>query len=122
MKPFNLKKAKAGRPVCTRDGNEATIHCFDLTIFASTNYRILATYRDAWANKCFAIFDEQGKIESSEAGYRNNDLFMESTKKSAWMNLYLVGEHSNLYKTREDAVCNADTDRVLDTVEVHWEE
>lgn len=28
-KPFNLEEAKAGKPVCTRDGHKARIICFD---------------------------------------------------------------------------------------------
>lgn len=29
MKPFNLEEAKAGKPVCTRDGRPVRILCFD---------------------------------------------------------------------------------------------
>ena len=29
MKPFDLEAAKAGKPVCTRDGRKARINCFD---------------------------------------------------------------------------------------------
>lgn len=29
MKEFDLEKAKAGHPVCTRNGNKARIICFD---------------------------------------------------------------------------------------------
>ena len=29
MKPFNLEEAKAGKPICTKDGNEARIIIFD---------------------------------------------------------------------------------------------
>lgn len=29
FKPFDLKKAKKGKPVCTRDGRKARIICFD---------------------------------------------------------------------------------------------
>lgn len=28
-KPFDLEQAKAGKPVCTRDGRKARIICFD---------------------------------------------------------------------------------------------
>lgn len=28
-KPFDLEQAKAGKPVCTRDGHKARIICFD---------------------------------------------------------------------------------------------
>lgn len=29
LKPFDLEAAKAGKPVCTRDGRKARIICFD---------------------------------------------------------------------------------------------
>lgn len=29
LKPFSLEAAKAGKPVCTRDGHKARIICFD---------------------------------------------------------------------------------------------
>ena len=29
FKPFDLEQAKAGKPVCTRDGRKARIICFD---------------------------------------------------------------------------------------------
>lgn len=39
-KPFNLEEAKAGRPVCTRNGQEVRIICFNKDRFAPrcTNY------------------------------------------------------------------------------------
>jgi len=30
MKPFNLEEAKAGKPVCTRDGRDVRIVCWDV--------------------------------------------------------------------------------------------
>lgn len=29
LKPFNLEEAKAGKPICTRDGRKARIICYD---------------------------------------------------------------------------------------------
>ncbi len=39
MKPFNLEEAKAGKPVCTRDGRRVEIISFENP---SDNYPILA--------------------------------------------------------------------------------
>ena len=41
MKPFDLRAAKAGAPVCTRDGEEVRIICFDriCTIFPIVGLR-----------------------------------------------------------------------------------
>ena len=33
LKPFDLKAAKSGKPVCTRDGRKARIICFDRRLF-----------------------------------------------------------------------------------------
>lgn len=38
-KPFDLEQAKAGKPVCTRDGHKARIICFDAKL---ENYSIIA--------------------------------------------------------------------------------
>ena len=42
MKPFDLEAAKAGAPVCTRDGMEARIICFDRV---DLEYPIIALYK-----------------------------------------------------------------------------
>lgn len=40
MKPFNLEEAKAGKPVCTRDGRRVEIISFENP--SNNNYPILA--------------------------------------------------------------------------------
>lgn len=40
MKPFNLEEAKAGKPVCTRDGRKVNILRFDL----NNPYPIIAVH------------------------------------------------------------------------------
>ena len=40
MKPFNLEEAKAGKPVCTRDGRRVEIISFEN--LSNNNYPILA--------------------------------------------------------------------------------
>ncbi len=42
MEPFDLSAAKAGAPVCTRDGMEARIICFDRV---DLEYPIIALYK-----------------------------------------------------------------------------
>ena len=43
LKPFNLKAAKEGKPVCTRDGRKARIICFDRKFYHDGyNYPIVA--------------------------------------------------------------------------------
>lgn len=33
LRPFDLEAAKAGKPVCTRDGRKVRIICFDRTTY-----------------------------------------------------------------------------------------
>ena len=40
LKPFDIQKAKADKPVCTRDGRKARIICFDR--INSDYYKIVA--------------------------------------------------------------------------------
>lgn len=51
LKPFDFEAAKAGKPVCTRDGRKARIICFDT--INKGNYPIIALLED---KGCEAIF------------------------------------------------------------------
>ena len=43
LKPFDIQKAREGKPVCTRDGRKARIICFDRRLFyKNVSYPILA--------------------------------------------------------------------------------
>lgn len=44
LKPFDLETAKAGKPVCTRDGRKARIICFDMNSFNNHIIVALGTY------------------------------------------------------------------------------
>ena len=54
LKPFDLEAAKAGKPVCTRDGRKARIICFnakrDAPIIAlvTTNYGKEIAFDYSW--------------------------------------------------------------------------
>lgn len=61
MKPFNLKEAKKGKPICTRNGRKARIICFDAkTGVEDDTYIItLVTENDGY-ERIFA-YDSRGK-------------------------------------------------------------
>ena len=77
MKEFNLEEAKAGKPVCTRDGHEARIVCFDVK---STIYSILA----------LVTFDKQ----ECEIRYYSNGRNVYGLEESN-LDLMMVGEKKN---------------------------
>ena len=123
MKPFDLKAAKAGKPVCTRDGRKARIICFD----AKGDYPIVALIER---------LTENGNIEGVEQytidGHCTTaisecygDLMMLSEKKEGWVN---VDKRSNgdviiskPYPTRDEAIHNS-SELTIDTVILSWNE
>lgn len=115
LEPFNLERALAGEPVCTRDGREVK----QLTYFKESDelfpiYGILDGELHCWnTNGSFNNFP----IFSKE------DLFMKSKVVEAFFNVYLsdgqVWVGINNYLTLEDAVNNGrDNEYYIKTIRV----
>lgn len=83
MKEFDLEKAKAGHPVCTRDGREARILCFDRI----GDRPIVALVKEAGEETIFS-YNKKGKLFSNDGRKCIDDLFMKAVKREAWINLY----------------------------------
>ena len=90
MKPFNLEEAKAGKPVCTRDGRKARIICFDRN---AARYNIVALVEcSGFPNK-----EEEIKVYANNGRYFDTveespcDLMMCPEKKEGWVN---IGKYS----------------------------
>lgn len=125
MKPFDLEKAKAGAPVCTREGFKARIICFDAN---NNRFPIVALLKDSnSSNEYPVLYTKEGNFYDS--GTNNpKDLFMEGIKKEGWINIYkglkkrCIGV---VYNTKEDAIrMKIDEGSVtyIATVKVEWEE
>lgn len=82
MKEFDLEKAKAGRPVCTRDGHEARILCFDRV----GHHPIVSLVKDG-DNETIFSYDDMGRY-SNDGRECMCDLFMKAVIREAWINLY----------------------------------
>ena len=80
MKPFDLKSAKAGAPIVTRDGTPAKYiaHVPE----ARRSSQVLCLVRDT----VFA-YAPNGDYDSLR-GESMLDLYMASTKRTVWVNLY----------------------------------
>lgn len=130
LKPFDLQKAKAGKPVCTRDGRKARIICFDYA-GETGYYPIVALVSYDRGNNCYervlkytsdGLFNKYGDYKHDE------DLMMLPEKEEGWVNIYHDREGNvytdeNVYNREEDAIifCPHDKYRVA-TVKVEWEE
>ena len=77
LKPFDIQKAREGKPVCTRDGRKARILCYDLK---GAEYPIVAAVekRDSFAESVFS-YDKNGRFDHNTEN--NNDLIMLLEKK-----------------------------------------
>jgi hypothetical protein len=83
MKPFNLEEAKAGKPVCTREGSQVKILEFD---FPDDEYPIVGRVYDACENEWeLQTWTGEGAYYSKGRGEAwVYDLFMKPTKEKRW--------------------------------------
>ncbi|WP_195401659.1 hypothetical protein [Bacteroides ovatus] len=125
MKPFDFEKAKAGAPVCTREGFKARIICFDAN---NNRFPIVALLKDSNSSKEYpASFTKEGRFSDGEVD-SSNDLLMEGIKKEGWINIYetfmerCIGA---VHKSKEEAMrvkVNEKDVTCKATVRVEWEE
>ena len=94
LEPFSFEAAKAGKPVCTRDGRKARIICFD----AKGEHPIIALVTDG-AQESPYNYTEKGYhyIEDVET---MADLMMLPEKKEGWIN---INKDACLFKSKEEA-------------------
>ena len=129
LKPFDLEAAKAGKPVCTRDGRKARIICFN----AKNERNIIALVQDA------EFEGEENVVSYYPNGYlydndfdTSADLMMLPEKKEGWVNIYRdidnntpYTENDNIYSSRDKAKESAkmlNMKTYIDTIKVEWEE
>lgn len=125
MKPFDLEKAKAGAPVCTREGFKARIICFDAN---NNRFPIVALVKDSNSSNEYPVsLTKEGRFSDGEVD-SSNDLLMEGIKKEGWINIYeTVSERciGVVHKSKEEAMrvkVNEKDVTYKATVRVEWEE
>ena len=124
MKQFDLEKAKAGAPVCTREGFIARIVCFDVD---NNRFPIVALLKGDNGKEYPVSFTKEGRFSDGEVD-SSNDLLMEGIKKEGWINIYetfmerCIGA---VHKSKEEAMrvkVNEKGVTYKATVRVEWEE
>lgn len=117
LKPFNLEAAKAGKPVCTRDGRKARIICFD----RNDLYPIVALIECEDGKEIIGAYSKEGQTEIYEI--KGTDLMMLPEKKEGWVNVYKDGLlDTKSYNTKKEAFDKASPRDYVDTVKINWEE
>ena len=118
LKPFDLEAAKAGKPVCTRDGRKARIICFD----AKCDKPIVALIYD-YNKETVLQYLENGRFFVDQID--KYDLMMLPQKKEGWINIYKDFEDTVCcaYLTKEDALKNRSIEYgYITTIKIEWEE
>ena len=123
LKPFDIQKAREGKPVCTRDGKKARIICFDRK--ADMPIIALITINES-GQEYPAPYDNEGRFSKDEST-KDLDLMMISEKKEGWVNVYKVGARletgGNVHSTKDAAIKCIDSDKKhIATVKIEWEE
>lgn len=118
LKPFDLEAAKAGKPVCTKDGRKARIICFDLN---NKNFPIVAIINCDTEENAYQ-YDIDGVCDEHD---NNLNLMMSPEKKEGWVNLCKNNYGDTLavgvFPNREEAVSNCPPSH-LGTIKIEWEE
>lgn len=124
MKEFNFEAAKAGKPVCTRDGRSVRILCFDRKGYEDMPIMGLIDNGD---RETSASWRPDGSITFCIGdSFKDGDLMMATEKREGWVNVYSFdGKRlaDIIYKTKEDAIKNAlPSVELIDTIKIEWEE
>lgn len=125
LKPFDLEAAKAGKPVCTRDGRKARIICFDAKRKDGKNIMALIPSKEYPEFEDLVAYPNNGNYHG---GHENDgDLMMLHQKKEGWINIYTsydgIETGISVYETKEIAKKGVDNSvSYLGTIKIEWEE
>ena len=126
LKPFDIQKAKAGKPVCTRDGRKARIICFDRIDSTGCNLPIVALIQ-CEETEVLRLYRNDGKRDVKVD--LALDLMMLPEKKKGWVNVMegtagKVYVGNNIYRTEDEAKEGASrfTSKLIASVPIEWEE
>ena len=121
LKPFDIQKAREGKPVCLRNGKKARIICFDVK---NSDYPIIALVENG-IHEAVICFNERGITRIHSSGY---DLMMAPERKTGWINLISAedGPHvycAEIYPTEMEAIAEVvDNKNYITTIQINWEE
>lgn len=118
LKPFDIKAAKAGKSVYTRDGRNVRIVCFD----ANGGRPIVALVTECDDKEEIPYKYHCDGSYNCQSIPSDNDLMILAEKKEGWVNIYAL---NHCYSSKEEAEANIDRDyehEYVRTVKISWEE
>lgn len=115
LRPFDIKAAKAGKPVYTRDGRKVRILCYDLK---SSGYPIVAAVEtNDYLTESISAYDKNGRFDHDEEN--NNDLMMLPQKKEGWI---IIHKEAIYDKETAEKIAKETTADVIRIQKIEWEE
>ena len=97
MKEFNLEEAKAGKPVCTRDGRKARIICWDLKNDGYCLVVAVETKDDKNVEEILT-YDKDGVFTTDHEVNHKYDLMMAPEERKLYVKIYK--NKNDLYVSR----------------------
>lgn len=120
LKEFNLEAAKAGKPVCTRDGRKARIICFDRKLlFKGISYPIIALVEDTAKEETVYGYNEKGKVMIEDDATYKDDLMMLHEKKEGWI---IIHKEAIYDKETAEKIARETTANVIRIQKIEWGE
>ena len=119
LKPFDIHKAREGKPVCTRDGRKARIICFD----AKCADRPIVTLVSRNDEEILLMYYRNGKLNDDKDSYA--DLMMCPVKRTGYINIYDNNRVcKQIFETEGEAKIagNSTPDKYVQTIKIEWEE
>ena len=114
LKPFDIQKAREGKPVCTRDGRKARIICFDAKRKDEKNIIALVPSKDYPGFEDLISYPNNGNYYG---GHENDgDLMMLPEKKEGWINI--VKTEAGGYCCKGEEVHSDYNDAILENINV----
>ena len=123
LKPFDIQKAREGKPVCTRDGRKARIICYDRKDIKPIVALVTCINGTSVIEKAFYYFEDGCHLSKND----NNiyDLMMLPEKKEGWINIYKKSNDecyfAHIYDTKALAEIGKNAGCIA-TVRIEWEE
>ena len=120
LKPFDIQKAREGKPVCTRDGRKARIICFDAK---GDPCPIIALVEENGIESAYH-YDKNGQNAYNKSKL---DLMMLPEKKEGWVNVYKKEQNryvKGIFPSREIALnsISEKSREYIATIKITWEE
>ena len=125
LKPFDIQKAREGKPVCTRDGRKARIICYDRQ--SDHGFPLVVLVENTGAEKDEDVRCYRLNGTTTEPSY---NLMMLPEKKEGWVNVFNHGNNATYVgntifpteKLAKEAASRMNGVRYIATVKIQWEE